>query len=61
MNAFKLMPLLKKYKKCPQCGNNLIGKHQGSIRVEEVVFTRTCKCGFKISVDANDIEVVSND
>jgi len=57
MNVEKVMPLLNKYEKCPQCGNTLIGKHQGSIRIEDKTFTRTCKCGFKITVDKNGIEV----
>ena len=56
MNMAELMPLLKKYEKCPKCGNTLIGKKQGSTRVEDKTFTRTCKCGFKITVDKNGIE-----
>ena len=57
MNMVELMPIMKKYEKCPECGNTLIGKRQGSVRVEDKTFTRTCKCGFKITVDANGIKI----
>jgi len=57
MYVNELMPIMKKYEICPQCGNTKIGKRQGSIRVEDNTFTRTCKCGFKITVDKNGIEI----
>ncbi|MCB2300376.1 DUF3797 domain-containing protein [Clostridium tagluense] len=57
MNLIEVMPIMKKYEKCPKCGNTKIGKRQGSIRIEEDTFTRTCKCGFKIIVDENGKEI----
>lgn len=51
MNPFKLMPLMSKYEKCPECGSDRIGNGQGGIIVEDNTFTRTCKCGFKITVN----------
>lgn len=57
MNAFKLMDVLKKYEKCPKCGNNKIGNGEGGIVVEDDTYTRTCKCGFKITVNENGKEI----
>lgn len=57
MNMDQVMPLMKKYEKCPDCYNSMLGKKQGGLRVEEDTFTRTCKCGFKITVDKNGNEI----
>lgn len=58
MNAYKLLEIMPKYEKCPNCGSTTIGNGQGGIIVEDETFTRTCKCGFKITVDENGNEVV---
>lgn len=58
MNAYKLLEIMPKYEKCPNCGSTTIGIGQGGIIVEDETFTRTCKCGFKITVDENGNEVV---
>lgn len=44
--------LTKKYAKCPYCGNENIGEGQGALIIDENVFTRTCNCGYKITVSA---------
>lgn len=53
MNAFKLLAIMPKYEKCPDCGNDKVGNGQGAIIVEDDTYTRKCKCGFKITVDEN--------
>ena len=58
MNAYKLLALISKYEKCPNCGSEIIGNGQGGVIVEDETFTRTCKCGWKIKVDEDGIEVV---
>lgn len=58
MNAYKLLEIMPKYEKCPMCGSTSIGNGAGGIIVEDETFTRTCKCGFKITVDENGNEVV---
>lgn len=58
MNAYKLLEIMPKYEKCPNCGSTTIGNGQGGIIVEDETFTRTCKCGFKITVYENGNEVV---
>ncbi|NEZ76673.1 DUF3797 domain-containing protein [Clostridium botulinum] len=57
MNSRELMPIMKKYEKCPKCRNNKIGNGEGGIIVEDDTYTRTCKCGFKITVDENSKKV----
>lgn len=50
MNAFKAVSLMRKYSKCPQCGNEYVGDGEGTLEIENEVFTRSCKCGWKIEV-----------
>lgn len=59
MNVLKVMPLLKKYEKCPICGSSTIGNGQGGIIIENNNYTRTCKCGFFIKVNENGKVLVS--
>ena len=54
MQLYKLLPLLKKYEKCPACGNDMLGENEGSLIVDENIFIRECKCGIKIKVNEND-------
>lgn len=55
MKIEKTMELLNKYGTCPDCGSTTIGSAQGAIIIEEETFTRKCSCGFKATVDENDI------
>lgn len=57
MNIRALMPILKKYEKCPSCGSTTIGNGQGGIIIEDDTYTRTCICGFRKTVDENGKEV----
>ncbi|MCC5428679.1 DUF3797 domain-containing protein [Clostridium botulinum] len=53
---------MKKYEKCPKCGNNKIGNGEGGIIIEDDTYTRTCKCGFKITINEDgkeDIEEIN--
>ncbi|MBG9737108.1 DUF3797 domain-containing protein [Paenibacillus alvei] len=45
--------LMKKYNTCPECGNDKIGgtPSQGTLTIEDEVFTRSCKCGWRVVVD----------
>lgn len=45
--------LIKKYGKCPECGNDRVGGEpsQGSLIIEDEFFTRGCKCGWSVTVD----------
>lgn len=45
---------------CPNCGygnvgtNQETGEHHGSLEVNDNLFTRKCRCGFEITIDANN-------
>lgn len=57
MDALKLIPILKKYESCPKCGSTKISNGQGGITVEDDTYTRSCKCGFKITVNEDDKQI----
>ncbi|MEK4675604.1 DUF3797 domain-containing protein [Bacillus cereus] len=54
MDAWKMLELMKKYRKCQWCGNESIGEGEGMLEVEDGVFTRTCKCGWMIVMEEQD-------
>lgn len=43
--------LMAKYGDCPECGNIYVGNGQGTLNIEDDIFTRSCKCGWKVTVD----------
>lgn len=45
--------LIKKYGVCQECGNDKVGGNpsQGALILEDEVFTRSCKCGWSVTVD----------
>lgn len=47
------MELTKKYANCQQCGNDRVGGEpsEGALIIEDDVFTRSCKCGWSVTVD----------
>ncbi|MEG0259438.1 MAG: DUF3797 domain-containing protein [Lysinibacillus sp.] len=53
MLAREAMELTKKYSTCPCCGNDKVGGEpsQGALIIEDEVFTRSCKCGWSVTVD----------
>ena len=56
MKAIKSFQLMEKYAKCFDCGNCYIGNGEGTLVVDGTL-KRTCKCGWSIEVDENDMEV----
>ena len=57
MEIEKLMAIMPKYEIRPSCGSDRIGGGCGGVIVEDNTFTRTCKCGFKITVDEDGNEI----
>lgn len=57
----KLLYIMKTYEQCPNCGSSTIGNGQGGIFVESNTYTRTCKCGFNITVDENNNEIITKE
>lgn len=53
MNIRESSELMKKYNNCQECGSDKIGGNpsQGALIIEDEVFTRSCKCGWKIVID----------
>lgn len=51
MNITDSMELMKKYAVCPMCGNGKIGNGEGVLFIEDDVFRRACKCGWKVVED----------
>lgn len=53
MNLRRATELTKKYALCQQCGSDRVGgtPSEGALIIEDEVFTRSCKCGWSITVD----------
>lgn len=49
------MALMKAYEKCLKCKNGYVGKGQGTLLVDDWEFIRTCKCGFEVRVNIEEI------
>jgi hypothetical protein len=50
MGTLRALELLKKYADCPDCGSDKVGNGAGTLEIEDNTFTRTCKCGFEITI-----------
>ncbi|PEF70123.1 DUF3797 domain-containing protein [Bacillus cereus] len=50
MDAWEMLKLMKKYGKCEQCGNEIIGDGEGTLEVKDGRFKRTCKCGWNVEI-----------
>lgn len=50
MDAYKALSLMRKYAKCPQCGNENVGNGEGVLDVNNENFVRSCKCGWKVEI-----------
>ena len=50
MNMHNIVELVKRYEKCPNCGNLNIGESEGGIKVDIDSFRRFCKCGYNINI-----------
>ncbi len=53
MDMRDAMELTKNYSVCPECGNDKVGGEpsQGALIIEDEIFTRSCKCGWSVTVD----------
>jgi iron(III) transport system ATP-binding protein len=51
MGIDKYLKLAKKLNNCPNCGNEYIGNGEGSLEIREHTFSRSCKCGYSVTVD----------
>ena len=56
MNGFKFVAVVRKYKKCPQCGVSWKTTDMYQELNDEVI-TIGCKCGWQIRVDENNKKV----
>ncbi|MBY9077263.1 DUF3797 domain-containing protein [Paenibacillus sp. HN-1] len=53
MKLIEALRLQKEYVVCPECGNEHIGNGEGALLIEDDTFTRTCKCGWSVTVKAS--------
>ncbi|WP_249365242.1 DUF3797 domain-containing protein [Bacillus cereus] len=51
MDFLRISPLIND---CPNCGNQFVGKGQGTLEVDDNIIKRTCKCGFKFKYSVNN-------
>lgn len=47
--------LMEKYATCPNCGSNKIS--DGKMNYDGYVFKRSCKCGFSIEINSNEVNI----
>lgn len=58
MNMIDLLRISPFLNDCPNCShgnvgtNEKTGEYHGSINIDENLFTRECRCGFEITIDA---------
>ena len=57
MDVRNLLAIMPKYNNCPNCNSAYIGNGQGEVIVKDNTFTRSCECGFSITVDENGKEI----
>jgi iron(III) transport system ATP-binding protein len=59
MHVLKALELMQKYNNCPSCGSgsDKIGNGAGDLVIDGETFTRTCKCGFKVTLDEDGDEI----
>lgn len=53
MKLHEALKLMESYAVCPKCGNEYLGKDDGSLEIDDT-FKRTCKCGWSIVVKSID-------
>lgn len=60
MNAQHFLRISVFVNDCPNCGcdkvgtDDITGEVQGDLIVDDNLFTRKCRCGFEVTIDAND-------
>lgn len=59
MNSIDLVRIAPFLKDCPNCSygnvgtNEKTGEYHGALNIDDNFFTRKCRCGFEITIDAN--------
>lgn len=51
-----LTSIMSRYVKCPICGHDKLGQGHGKLIVQDNIFDRSCRCGFRIVI--NDKEEI---
>ena len=60
MNAIDIFTIAPFLNDCPQCGHGKVGTNEktkefhGTLDVGDTLYTRTCRCGFEVTIDTND-------
>lgn len=54
MNLLKAAELMDKYSACKECGNDKIGNGEGVLNIDDIIFFRSCKCGWEIEVKTDN-------
>lgn len=50
MKLVRLVELIGKYAKCPECGSETGGQGEGALHAYGDTFIRTCKCGWEVKI-----------
>ena len=68
MKLTQSLELMAKYSTCPECGNQYIGNGEGTLEIDDGIFRRSCKCGWKVEIRdqiekrvAAELEAYGND
>lgn len=54
MDVLDYLKISRHINDCPNCGNQYIGNGQGTLKVDENLIERTCKCGFEFEYDVTN-------
>lgn len=54
MKALKASELINQYATCPDCGSEKVGNKEGLVSINDNVFKRECKCGWKVKITVGD-------
>jgi DNA-directed RNA polymerase subunit RPC12/RpoP len=50
VKALRAFELCEKYARCHECGSDLLGNGEGTLKITDDTFIRTCKCGWKVEI-----------
>lgn len=51
MNVMIYLAVAPMINDCPNCGNSLVGNGEGTLKIDDDIVERTCKCGFDFTYD----------
>lgn len=54
MNIADKKLLTAKYAVCPECGSDKVDNGEGFVNVVSSVFTRSCNCGYTVTVNKRE-------